>query len=112
MNGWPPHRAVRARHRRQPRDRAAVGAEVWPGLRKPPFGEAERRRRLPAAADEWHLDEVVLTIAGAKHWLWRAVDQTGTVLDILAQSRRDAHAAKHLLRKLLKRQCRAVRPAS
>jgi len=43
------------------------------------------RRRLPAAGDKWHLDEVVLTIAGVKHWLWRAVDQDGTVLDILVQ---------------------------
>ena len=33
------------------------------------------RRRLPAAADKWHLDEVVLTISGVRHWLWRAVDQ-------------------------------------
>ena len=65
------------------------------------------RRRLPAAGDKWHLDEVVLTIAGVKHWLWRAVDQTGTVLDILVQSRRNAHAARRLLRKLMKRQCRA-----
>ncbi len=55
------------------------------------------------------MDEVVLTIAGVKHWLWRAVDQTGMVLDILVQSRRDARAAKRLLRKLLKRQCRAPR---
>ena len=67
------------------------------------------RRRLPAAGDKWHLDEVVLTIAGVKHWLWRAVDQAGTVLDILVQSRRDAHAAKRLLRKRLLRQCRAPR---
>ena len=67
------------------------------------------RRRLPAAGDMWHLDEVVLTIAGVKHWLWRAVDQNGMVLDILVQSRRDAQAAKRLLRKLLKRQCRAPR---
>ncbi len=44
-----------------------------------------------------------------QHWLWRAVDQTGTVLDILVQSRRDMQAAKRLLRKLLKRQCRAPR---
>jgi len=51
----------------------------------------------------------VLTIAGVKHWLWRAVDQTGMVLDILVQSRRDTRAAKRLLRKLLKRQCRAPR---
>jgi len=39
------------------------------------------RRRLPAAGDKWHMDEVVLTIAGVKHWLWRAVDQSGMVLD-------------------------------
>ena len=44
-----------------------------------------------------------------KHWLWRAVDQTGMVLDILVQSRRDTRAAKRLLRKLLKRQCRPPR---
>jgi len=67
------------------------------------------RRRLPAAGDKWHMDEVVITISGVKHWLWRAVDQNGMVLDILAQSRRDTRAAKRLLRKLMKRQCRAPR---
>ena len=41
------------------------------------------RRRLPRAGDTWHLDEVVVEIAGVQHWLWRAVDQDGTVLDIL-----------------------------
>jgi len=67
------------------------------------------RRRLPAAGDKWHMDEVVLTISGVKHWLWRAVDQTGMVLDILVQSRRDIRAAKRLLRKLLKKQTRPPR---
>src|SRR3954463_9297177 len=67
------------------------------------------RRRLPRARDKWHLDEVVLKIAGKKHWLWRAVDQDGIMLDILVQSRRDKQAAKRLLRKLLKKQCRAPR---
>ncbi len=67
------------------------------------------RRRLPAAGDKWHMDEVVLTISGVKHWLWRAVDQTGMVLDILVQSRRDTRAAKRLLRKLLKKQTRPPR---
>src|SRR5918993_3503249 len=43
------------------------------------------RRRLPAPGDKWHLDEVVISIAGKKHWLWRAVDQHGTVLDILGR---------------------------
>ena len=53
--------------------------------------------------------EVVLKIAGKKHYLWRAVDQHGVVLDVLVQRRRDKKAAKRLLRKLLKRQCRAPR---
>jgi putative transposase len=70
------------------------------------FGQSfanQIRRRLPAAGGKWHLDEVVITIAGEKHWLWRAVDQHGIVLDILVQSRRNAKAAKRLLRKLLKK---------
>src|ERR1041385_4165435 len=67
------------------------------------------RRRLPRVGDKWHLDEVVIKIAGKKHWLWRAVDQDGLVLDILVQSRRDKRAAKRLLRKLLKRQKRPPR---
>jgi putative transposase len=53
--------------------------------------------------------QVVISIAGKKHWLWRAVDQHGVVLDILVQSRRNAEAAKRLLRKLLKRQGRSPR---
>src|SRR5215217_8177402 len=67
------------------------------------------RRRLPRAGDKWHLDEVCLMIAGQKHWLWRAVDQEGVVLDVLVQSRRDKRAAKRLLRKLLKKQMRPPR---
>jgi putative transposase len=67
------------------------------------------RRRLPQVGDKWHLDEVVLKIGGAKHWLWRAVDQAGVVLDVLVQRRRNKQAAKRLLRKLLKRQMRPPR---
>src|SRR4029450_9139704 len=48
-------------------------------------------------------------IGGKKHYLWRAVDQDGVVLDVLVQRRRDKKAAERLLRKLLKRQCRAPR---
>src|ERR671917_43604 len=76
------------------------------------FGQAfanQIRRRLPCAGDKWHLDEVCLMIRGTKHWLWRAVDQDGVVLDVLVQSRRDKRAAKRLLRKLLKRQTRVPR---
>src|SRR4029453_17925581 len=67
------------------------------------------RRRRPQGGDKWHLDEMVVTIAGKKHYLWRAVDQDGFVLEALVQSRRDKKAAKRLLRKLLKKQGRAPR---
>jgi putative transposase len=60
------------------------------------------RRRRPRPGDKWHLDEVVLTIKGERHYLWRAVDQEGTVLDILVQRRRNKRAAKKFFRKLLK----------
>src|ERR1700760_2454844 len=67
------------------------------------------RQRAPCRGDKWHLDEVVISVAGKKHWLWRAVDQDGFVLDVLVQSRRNKKAAKRLFRKLLKKQGRAPR---
>ena len=70
---------------------------------------SELSRNTPRRGDKWHLDEVVITIAGKKHWLWRAVDQEGFVLDVVVQSRRDKKAAKRLFRKLLKGQGRAPR---
>jgi putative transposase len=60
------------------------------------------RRRRPRPGDKWHLDEVFLTIHGERHYLWRAVDQAGHVLDILVQRRRSKRAAKKFFRKLLK----------
>jgi putative transposase len=48
------------------------------------------------------MDEVFLTIKGEHHYLWRAGDQDGNVLDILVQRRRDKRAAKKFFRKLLK----------
>ena len=52
------------------------------------------RRKRPNRRDIWHLDEVVVTISGKKHWLWRAVDQDGYVLDENVQSRRDTKEAQ------------------
>src|SRR5262244_2280057 len=69
------------------------------------FGQAYAntlRRRRPRPGDEWHLDEVFLTINGERHYLWRAVAQDSNVLDILVQSRRNKQAAKKFFRKLLK----------
>jgi putative transposase len=66
----------------------------------------ELRRRRPRPGDKWHLDEVFLKISGQTYYLWRAVDQEGNVLDVLVQSRRNAAAAKRLMRKLMKKiQC-------
>ncbi|MHC2483120.1 IS6 family transposase [Rhizobium leguminosarum bv. viciae] len=71
------------------------------------FGAAyakQLRRKKPSRKDIWHLDEVVISIGGQKHWLWRAVDQDGYVLDEIVQTRRDTKAAKRLLVRLLKKQ--------
>ncbi|BBB96544.1 putative transposase [Bradyrhizobium elkanii] len=62
------------------------------------FGKAfsdRIRQRAPARGDQWHLNEVVISI-------WRAVDQNGFVLDVLIQRRRDSRAAQRLMKKLLK----------
>jgi putative transposase len=59
------------------------------------------RRRRPRPGDKWHLDELFIKINGKTHYLWRAVNQQGTVLDILVTSRWDAKAAIRFFRKLL-----------
>jgi putative transposase len=73
------------------------------GLKFGPAYAKQLRRRRPSLQDVWHLDEVVISIAGRKHWLWRAVDQDGYVLDEIVQNRRDTKAAKRLLIRLLKK---------
>src|SRR5438045_1792239 len=62
------------------------------------------RRSRPRPSDRWHLDEMVVRIAGKRMYLWRAVDHEGEVLDMLVQRRRDKRAALRLIRKLLKKQ--------
>jgi putative transposase len=59
------------------------------------------RRRRPQPGDTWHLDEVFIRIQGVLHYLWRAVDQHGVVLDILVQERRNGAAAKRFFKRLL-----------
>jgi len=71
------------------------------------FGVAYSRalRRKPARpGDIWHLDKVRIVIRGQVHWLWRAVDQDGSILDEILQIRRNTKAARRLLTRLLKRQ--------
>ncbi len=60
------------------------------------------RHRQGKLGDTWFLDEVFIKIQGELHYLWRAVDQDGDVLEILVQKHCDKRAAKRFLRKLLK----------
>ena len=65
------------------------------------YAKSNRRDR-PPVGNKWHLDEVVISIRGKKHWLWRAVDQHGNALEILMQSRQNTKAATRFMRKLMK----------
>ena len=73
---------------------------LWVNRFGPHFANCIRRDR-PTPADKWHLDEVVVPINGVKHWLWRAVDADGAVLDILVQPQRNAKAARRFLKRLV-----------
>ena len=64
------------------------------------------KRRHGRLGDTWHLDEVFIRINGQQHYLWRAVDQDGDVIDILVQPRRDQRAAERFFRRLLRNQGR------
>jgi transposase-like protein len=70
---------------------------------------ANLRRARPKPSDHWHLDEMAVFIRGQQHWLWRAVDNEGEVLDFVVQRRRDAKVAAKLMKKLLKRY--GIRPS-
>src|SRR5260370_24384364 len=61
------------------------------------------RRHRPRPSDRWHLDEIVVRIAGERMYLWRAVDHEGEVLDMLVQRRRASRAAVPLMRKPLRK---------
>ena len=52
---------------------------------------------------QWHLDEVFVKINGVTHYLWRAVDHEGEVLEVVATKRRDRKAALRFLKRLMKR---------
>ncbi|HEX2137482.1 MAG TPA: IS6 family transposase [Microvirga sp.] len=69
----------------------------------PAYARNLRRQRL-RPSDQWHLDEMVVSIRDRRMYLWRAVDSQGEVLDILVQAKRDKAAALKLMRKLLKKQ--------
>jgi putative transposase len=70
------------------------------------FGAAIRKRRLHHrlfSQWRWHLDEVFVRINGETHYLWRAVDHEGEVLEVFATKRRDRKAALKFLKRTMKR---------
>ena len=64
------------------------------------YGE-ELRRREARRGRTWHMDEMAVRIGGKQHWLWRAVDEHGTTLDVLLQEHRHTDTAERFFRRLL-----------
>ena len=60
------------------------------------------KKRHQGCGDTFFIDEVFVKIDGKQHYLWRAVDQDGEVVDVFLQRRRDGKAAKHFFKRLLK----------
>jgi putative transposase len=76
------------------------------------FGPAYARKlkkRQGRLGDTWHIDEAFVTMQGQRHYLYRAVDQDGDVIDILLQRRRNRQAAERFFRRLIKGQGREPR---
>ncbi|MCH7498048.1 MAG: IS6 family transposase [Candidatus Marinimicrobia bacterium] len=73
----------------------------------PMFASEIRRKRINRMRAysnwKWHLDEVFVKINGETHYLWRAVDHEGEVLESYVTKRRDRKAALIFLRKIMKR---------
>ena len=61
------------------------------------------RRAHRGYGDTFFVDEVFVKIQGKQHYLWRAADQDGEVVDVFLQARRDGKAAKRFFRRLLVR---------
>jgi putative transposase len=60
------------------------------------------KRKHQGYGDTFYIDEVFVKIKGKQHYLWRAVDQDGEVVDVFLQVRRDGAAAKRFFKRLLK----------
>ncbi len=79
---------------------------AWWNRFGPMFAAAIRRRRIHHRSFSqwrWHLDEVMVRINGETHYLWRAVDHEGEVLEVFVTRRRDRRAALKFLKRTMKR---------
>jgi DDE domain len=99
--------AIRAGDRYQPRN----GAVLVEPVRSDVFAAAIRKRRVQNQSYSrwrWHLDEVFVRINGETHYLWRAVDHEGEVLEVFATQRRDRRAALGIVRLIRSGSCCSV----
>jgi len=73
----------------------------------PLFAKEIRKKRMYPIPNhsnwKWHLDEVFVKINGETHYLWRAVDHEGEVLEAFVSKRRDRKAALDFLKKIMKK---------
>jgi putative transposase len=72
----------------------------------PMFAAEIRKQRIDHrsySSWRWHLDEVFVRINGRTHYLWRAIDHEGEVLEVFATKRRDRRAALEFLKRAMKR---------
>jgi putative transposase len=79
---------------------------AWWNRFGPLFAAEIRKRRIQQWSYSnwrWHLDEVFVKINGETHYLWRAVDHEGEVLEVFATKRRDRRAALKFLKRTMKR---------
>ncbi len=80
---------------------------LWWNRFGPMFAAEIRKRRIQRHRSHpqwrWHLDEVFVKISGETHYLWRAVDHEGEVLEVFASKRRDRKAALKFLKRTMKR---------
>jgi putative transposase len=75
----------------------------WWNKLGPTLSKEMKKKPIPGYSNwRWHIDEVFVKINGELHYLWRAVDQEGTVLDCVVTKKRDKKAAKKVLKKILK----------
>jgi len=75
---------------------------LWCNKFGPKYASKLKRKRQ-GYGDTFIIDEVFIKIGGVKHYLWRAVDQDGEVVDVFLQKRRDGEAAKRFFKRLLKK---------
>jgi putative transposase len=73
---------------------------AWCARFGPDIAEALKHRK-PKRGRAWHLDEMRVMVGGVVHWLWRAINECGEVLDVLLQEHRDTSAAKRFFGRLV-----------